>query len=71
MKIGIVSDSLGHLSFEELLDAAVELGVQGVEMNTGNWSSAPTSISQRWSRMPERGAGSWALSSGVGWNSSR
>jgi sugar phosphate isomerase/epimerase len=41
MKIGIVSDSLGHLSFEELLDAAVELGVQGVEMNTGNWSSAP------------------------------
>jgi len=41
MKIGIVSDSLGHLSFEELLDAAVELGVQGVEGNTGNWSSAP------------------------------
>jgi sugar phosphate isomerase/epimerase len=41
MKIGIVSDSLGHLSFEELLDAAVELGVQGVEVNTGNWSSAP------------------------------
>jgi sugar phosphate isomerase/epimerase len=41
MKIGIVSDSLGHLSFDELLDAAVELGVQGVEVNTGNWSSAP------------------------------
>jgi sugar phosphate isomerase/epimerase len=41
MKIGIVSDSLGHLGFEELLDATVELGVQGVEVNTGNWSSAP------------------------------
>jgi sugar phosphate isomerase/epimerase len=41
MKIGIVSDSLGHLGFKALLDAAVELGVQGVEVNTGNWSSAP------------------------------
>jgi sugar phosphate isomerase/epimerase len=41
MKIGIVSDSLAHLRFEEMLDTAVELGISGVELNTGNWSSAP------------------------------
>jgi len=41
MKIGIVSDSLAHLGFEAMLDAAVELGVAGVEVNTGNWSAAP------------------------------
>lgn len=41
MKIGFVSDSLGRLTFEGVLDAAARLGVAGVEMNTGNWSSAP------------------------------
>lgn len=41
MKIGFVSDSLGNLKFEDVLDAAVRLGVAGVEVNTGNWSSAP------------------------------
>jgi sugar phosphate isomerase/epimerase len=41
MKIGIVSDSLAHLGFEEMLDAAAGLGVAGVELNTGNWSAAP------------------------------
>ena len=41
MKIGMVSDSLGHLGFEQMLDAAAELGVQGIEVNTGNWSQAP------------------------------
>lgn len=41
MKLGFVSDSLAHLSFEEVLDVAVELGLDGVEVNTGNWSSAP------------------------------
>lgn len=41
MKIGMVSDSLGHLGFEQMLDAAAEIGVEGVEVNTGNWSSAP------------------------------
>ena len=41
MKIGMVSDSLGHLGFEEMLDAAADLGVQGIEVNTGNWSGAP------------------------------
>jgi sugar phosphate isomerase/epimerase len=41
MKIGIVSDSLAHLAFEEMLDSAVGLGVAGVELNTGNSSAAP------------------------------
>lgn len=41
MKIGIVSDSLANLSFEACLDAVAELGIEGVEVNTGNWSSAP------------------------------
>lgn len=41
MRIGFVSDSLGHLPFEAVLDHAVRLGVAGVEVNTGGWSTAP------------------------------
>lgn len=41
MKIGFVSDSLAHLPFEDVLDAAVALGLDGVEVNTGGWSAAP------------------------------
>ncbi len=41
MKIGMVSDSLAELPFEDMLDTAVELGVAGIELNTGNWSTAP------------------------------
>ncbi|MGQ3296120.1 MAG: sugar phosphate isomerase/epimerase family protein, partial [Shinella sp.] len=41
MKLGFVSDSLGGLSFNALLDNAVRLGVSGVEVNTGGWSTAP------------------------------
>ncbi len=41
MKLGFVSDSLAHLKFDALLDVAVDLGLQGVEINTGGWSSAP------------------------------
>ena len=41
MKIGIVTDSLADLSFEEMLDTAAELGISGIELNTSNWSSAP------------------------------
>lgn len=41
MKLGFVSDSLGGRSFEAVLDAAVTLGVSGVEVNTGGWSTAP------------------------------
>lgn len=41
MKLGFVSDSLGTLSFEDLLDNAARMGVQGIEINTGGWSTAP------------------------------
>ena len=41
MKLGFVSDSLGGRSFTDMLDAAADLGVQGVEVNTGGWSTAP------------------------------
>ena len=41
MKLGFVSDSLARLSFEAALDVAADNGLQGVEVNTGGWSSAP------------------------------
>lgn len=41
MKLGFVSDSLGGLSFDEMLDSAERLGVSGVEVNTCGWSTAP------------------------------
>ncbi|MCP4385419.1 MAG: sugar phosphate isomerase/epimerase [Hyphomicrobiales bacterium] len=41
MKLGFVSDSLGGLRFDEMLDQAARLGVSGVEVNTGGWSTAP------------------------------
>ncbi|MEY9833958.1 sugar phosphate isomerase/epimerase [Sinorhizobium fredii] len=41
MKLGFVSDSLGGMTFDGLLDSAVRLGVSGVEVNTGGWSTAP------------------------------
>jgi sugar phosphate isomerase/epimerase len=41
MKLGFVSDSLGGMSFEAMLDNAARLGVSGVEVNTCGWSTAP------------------------------
>jgi sugar phosphate isomerase/epimerase len=41
MKLGFVSDSLSNRPFEDMLDQAVRLGVDGVEVNTGGWSTAP------------------------------
>ncbi|SNS98984.1 sugar phosphate isomerase/epimerase family protein [Tropicimonas sediminicola] len=41
MKLGFVSDSLGGMSFEAMLDAAVRMEVSGVEVNTCGWSTAP------------------------------
>lgn len=41
MKLGFVSDSLGNQSLVEMLDNAQRLGVGGVEINTGGWSTAP------------------------------
>lgn len=41
MKIGMITDSLGDLPFDEMLAASAELGLQTLEFACGNWSSAP------------------------------
>ena len=41
MKIGMITDSLAALSFDEMLDASAELGLETLEFACGNWSSAP------------------------------
>jgi len=41
MKLGFVSDSLGAVSFDAMLDHAARMGVSGVEVNTCGWSTAP------------------------------
>ncbi|GGB10978.1 hypothetical protein GCM10011491_43630 [Brucella endophytica] len=41
MRLGFVSDSLGGLPFDGMLDHAQRLGVSGVEINTCGWSTAP------------------------------
>jgi len=41
MKLGFVSDSLGGLPLNDLLDHAARMGVSGVEVNTCGWSTAP------------------------------
>lgn len=41
MRIGLTTDSLGELAFDELLETAASLGIQTLEFGCGNWSSAP------------------------------
>src|SRR5437870_377011 len=41
MQIGMITDSLGALSLEALLDTAAELGIERLEFAGGNWSAAP------------------------------
>ncbi|WP_349618042.1 sugar phosphate isomerase/epimerase family protein [Azotobacter salinestris] len=41
MKLSIVTDSMGALSFEAMLDKVAGMGIQAVEMTTGGWSPAP------------------------------
>jgi sugar phosphate isomerase/epimerase len=41
MRIGMVTDSLGHLPLDELLRTTAELGIEMLEFPCGNWSSAP------------------------------
>jgi sugar phosphate isomerase/epimerase len=41
MKIGLFTDGLAHLSFAEALARAASLGVQAVEIGTGNFSPSP------------------------------
>lgn len=41
MRIGLVTDSLGHLAFDDLLEAAAALGLETLEFGCGGWSAAP------------------------------
>lgn len=41
MQLSLVTDSLGHLPFEAMLDKAAALGFQALELCAGNWSKAP------------------------------
>src|SRR6476646_6950567 len=41
MRIGLTTDSLGSLPFEELLATAASFGIQTLEFGCGGWSSAP------------------------------
>jgi sugar phosphate isomerase/epimerase len=41
MRIGLVTDSLAHLPFDQLLATAAELGIETLEFCCGNWSNAP------------------------------
>lgn len=41
MKIGLITDSVGHLPFDDALDLAKSHGLSSVEVATGNWSEAP------------------------------
>jgi len=41
MKLGFVSDSLSGMPFQQMLDHATLMGVSGIEVNTGGWSTSP------------------------------
>lgn len=41
VRVGLITDSVGHLPFEEALDLAHDLGLDSVEVATGNWSASP------------------------------
>jgi sugar phosphate isomerase/epimerase len=41
MKLGMITDSLGHLPLEPMLDFAAAQGFEMLEFACGNWSSAP------------------------------
>jgi sugar phosphate isomerase/epimerase len=41
MRLSLCTDCLGQLPFERMLDKVTEMGVLGVEMTVGGWSSAP------------------------------
>lgn len=41
MLLSMLTDGLGALNFEQMLDAAEQLGVKGLEIACGGWSAAP------------------------------
>ncbi|GAA3314324.1 hypothetical protein GCM10020331_006570 [Ectobacillus funiculus] len=41
MKVGLVTDILGYMPLEEMLDTCADLGFEALELGCGNWSKAP------------------------------
>ncbi|WP_283675484.1 sugar phosphate isomerase/epimerase family protein [Butyricicoccus sp. Marseille-Q5471] len=41
MRLCLNTDGLGHLSFEDMVKTAAEIGIESLEIACGNWSSAP------------------------------
>lgn len=41
MKIGLLTDSLGDMDFDAMLDAAAGYGIECLEFACGNWSTSP------------------------------
>lgn len=41
MRLCFVTDGLGYMSFEEILDTSASLGFESLEFACGNWSKAP------------------------------
>ncbi|MFS0785170.1 sugar phosphate isomerase/epimerase [Shouchella sp. 1P09AA] len=41
MKVGLVTDVLGYMPLEDMLDTVANLGVETLELGCGNWSKAP------------------------------
>jgi sugar phosphate isomerase/epimerase len=41
MKIGMITDSVGSLGFDAMLELSARLGLDTLEFGCGNWSSAP------------------------------
>lgn len=41
MRIALLTDSLGAMPFEAMLDAASDMGIRDLEFATGGWSEAP------------------------------
>ena len=41
MKLSLNTDGLAHLTFEEMVSTAAEIGIESLEIACGNWSNAP------------------------------
>lgn len=41
MRLSYIPDSLGYMKLEDMLDTIRSLGVDAIELTTGNWSAAP------------------------------
>ena len=71
MKLCAVSESLGHLGFQEAAKVSAELGLAGLEIGTGNWNAAPHANLQSLLESAEERRKFLSVLSGTGWPSRR